>query len=98
MPKKAKRWDVVCDLNHRTRYSSASSLESETIILSMQPDRVRVWWEPTDNKSRDGYAGAYWPAKVLAKYKNKMRVQYDNGDAEVRGIRPSAALSNLTKV
>ena len=63
----------------------------------MQLDRVRVWWEPTDNKSRDGYAGAYWPAKVLAKYKNKMRVQYDNGDAEVRTII-LAAPSNLTEV
>lgn len=48
-----------------------------------QSMQVRVWWEPTDNKSKEGYCGAYWPAKVLSKNKNKMMVQYDNGDSEV---------------
>ncbi|GAX85585.1 hypothetical protein CEUSTIGMA_g13000.t1 [Chlamydomonas eustigma] len=45
-------------------------------------DKVRVWWEPTDNKSKDGFAGAYWPAIVIEKNRNKLRVRYDNGDEE----------------
>ncbi|GAX75306.1 hypothetical protein CEUSTIGMA_g2751.t1 [Chlamydomonas eustigma] len=45
-------------------------------------EKVRVWWVPTDDNEKEGYAGAYWPAKVISKTKNKYLVQYDNGERE----------------
>lgn len=46
--------------------------------------KVRVWWEPTDNKTRSGFGGAWWPAKVLSinEKKSTMRVKYDNGEED----------------
>ncbi|CAD7699130.1 unnamed protein product [Ostreobium quekettii] len=44
--------------------------------------RVRVWWPPTKDKKKTDYSGAYWPAKVIARYEGGCRVEYDNGDTE----------------
>mmetsp|Transcript_9280 Transcript_9280/g.16376 ORF Transcript_9280/g.16376 Transcript_9280/m.16376 type:complete len:236 (-) Transcript_9280:621-1328(-) len=46
-------------------------------------ERMRVWWVPTKDKERTGYAGAYWPVRVLAKAgKAKYTVEYDNMEQE----------------
>lgn len=44
--------------------------------------QVRVWWPPTDDKSRTGFSGAFWPAAVTARGKAHFSVRYDNGDEE----------------
>eukprot|EP00878_Enallax_costatus_P007081 GHUV01007420.1.p1 GENE.GHUV01007420.1~~GHUV01007420.1.p1 ORF type:complete len:329 (+),score=78.93 GHUV01007420.1:106-987(+) len=43
---------------------------------------VRVWWEPTRDKDRTGFAGAYWPAKVVRKTSRYLEVEYDNGERD----------------
>lgn len=47
--------------------------------------RVRVWWPPTNDPQRTGYAAAWWPARVIAAYANAkwLEVEYDNGDIEM---------------
>jgi hypothetical protein len=44
--------------------------------------RVRVWWPPTDAEDRTGYAGMYWPVKILEVNGNRVSVEYDNGEDE----------------
>lgn len=46
------------------------------------PDRVRVWWPPTRDKSRTGFSGAFWPADIVARGKSHFTVRYDNEDEE----------------
>lgn len=58
---------------------------------------VRVWWEPTKEAARDGYAGAFWPALLLGvgSSRDKRRVRYDNGDEEevhIEHISPNDTL------
>ena len=60
-------------------------------------ETVRVWWEPTGEKGRDGYCGAYWPALLLGvgSSRDKRRVRYDNGDEEevhIEHISPNDTL------
>lgn len=45
--------------------------------------KVRVWWEPTDDRDRSGFAGAFWPCQVVRiPHNKKVGVRYDNGDEE----------------
>jgi hypothetical protein len=44
--------------------------------------RVRVWWAPTDDDEKEGFAGMYWPVKILAVRGQQVDVLYDNGEEE----------------
>lgn len=46
-------------------------------------DSVRVWWPPTDDEDRSGYAGMYWPVTILSVNGSEVTVKYDNGEEEV---------------
>jgi hypothetical protein len=46
-------------------------------------DSVRVWWPPTDDEDRSGYAGMYWPVTILSVFGSRVTVKYDNGEEEV---------------
>jgi hypothetical protein len=57
-------------------------------------DAVRVWWPPTDDEDRSGYAGMYWPVKILSVNGSRVRVKYDNGEEEavqIEHLQPATA-------
>lgn len=45
-------------------------------------DKVRVWWPPTADEDKTGFAGMYWPVVVTAVEDGGYKVLYDNGESE----------------
>lgn len=45
-------------------------------------DKVRVWWPPTADEDKTGFAGMYWPVVVTGVEDGGYKVLYDNGESE----------------
>lgn len=56
---------------------------ANTQLASVPPPvQVRVWWPPTSDETRTGFAGAYWPAAILSRCQTHAVVRYDNGETD----------------
>lgn len=46
-------------------------------------EKVRVWWPPTADEAKTGFAGMYWPVVVTGVEAGGYKVLYDNGETEL---------------
>lgn len=70
-------------------------LKSALLMHKLVGARVRVWWPATSDESRSGFAGRFWPAKVLRVNPIDMIlvVEYDNQEVDrvpCKFIQPEA--------